>query len=135
TVTAASPPRRRSGEPDEQTISLLSAVVVLRVALLVWATVVVVIDIQGTAVIRVWPAVTALATLTVWTAVYGWWVRRRPDMIRRWWVAVLDVGLAATVAAADRVVYAGPHPQSFASAWPLCAAVIAGIVHGARLGA
>lgn len=120
--------------PDEQTVGLLSAVVVLRVALLVWATVVVVLDIRGTASIRPGAAVGALAILAAWTALYGWWVRRRPSTVLRWSVGLIDVALAASVAGADHLVYEGPHPQTFASAWPLCAAVVAGIVHGARFG-
>jgi len=121
--------------PDEQTIGLLSAVVVLRVALLVWASVVVAIDIRGVAPIRPVPAVVALGVLSAWTALYGWWVRRRPTMVVRTWVGIVDVALAASVAGIDHLVYEGPHPQTFASAWPLCAAVVAGIVHGTRVGA
>lgn len=121
--------------PDEQTIGLLSAVVVLRIALLSWATIVVALDIRGTAQIRSGLALGILAALAVWSAVYGWGVRRRPELVLLWWVGVLDLALAALVAGADRLVYEGPHPQSFASAWPLCAAVVAGIVRGVRIGA
>lgn len=121
--------------PDEQTVTLLTAVVLLRVALLVWSAVVVAIDIQGAASLRSGVAVVVLAALALWTGLHGSWVRRRPELVTRWWVTVVDVGLAAVVAALDWYVYTGPHPQTFASAWPLCAAVVAGVVRGARAGA
>ena len=94
----------------------------------------VVIDVQGVAPIRAGLATVALYVLAAWTAVYGWLVRRRPDLVVRWSVGAVDIGLAALVAGADRLVYTGPHPQTFASAWPLCAAVVAGVVHGWRAG-
>lgn len=131
TVVASSADAR----PDEQTISLLSGVVVLRVALLVWATIVVTIDAQGVSPIRVGLAVAVLCVLAAWTATFAWLVRRRPALVVRWSVGVIDIGLAALVAGADQLVYTGTHPQTFASAWPLCAAVVAGVVHGWRPGA
>lgn len=121
--------------PDGQTISLLSGVVVLRVALLVWAAIVVTIDAQGVAPIRVGLAGVVLCVLAAWTAAFAWLVRRRPSFVVRWCVGLVDIGLAALVAGADQLVYTGAHPQTFASAWPLCAAVVAGVVHGWRAGA
>lgn len=121
--------------PDEQTRSLLGVVEVLRVALLVWATAVVVIDTRGTSDLHAPAAFALLGVLAGWTALHGWWLRHDPTRITRVWVVAIDVGLASFTAAADRLVYEGAHPQSLGSAWPLSAAVIAGIVHGPRAGA
>lgn len=125
----------RARPPDHQTIGLLWAVVVLRFAALAWATVVVAIDVNGVTELRAGLAVAALAALAGWSLALGWLVRRRPRVVASNWVLVLDVGLAALVAALDHVVYQGPHPQTFASVWPMSAAVVAGLLRGSRIGA
>ncbi|MHB1139737.1 MAG: sensor histidine kinase [Microthrixaceae bacterium] len=124
-----------SDPPDEQTRSLLGVVVVLRVALLVWATVVVVIDARGPVELHVPLAFGLLGVLVAWTAFDGWLLRHDATRLTRRWVTVLDVALGAATLGADRLVYEGPHPQTLGSAWPLSAAVVAGILHGPRIGA
>ncbi|MDQ2678968.1 MAG: hypothetical protein M3Y51_09510, partial [Actinomycetota bacterium] len=113
-TAASSDPRR----PDPQTVGLLWAVVVLRFAALAWASVVVVIDINGTTELRSGPAVAVLGALAAWTVALAAMVRRRPGVLGAAWILAVDVGLAALVAALDHVVYDGPHPQTFASVWP-----------------
>lgn len=120
---------------DARRRGLLLAVSLLRVGLLVWATIVVVVDVTGTTPVRPAPAAVLLGALAVWTALMAWWLRGRPDAVTRPWVLVVDLGLAMTVAAADHVVYTGEHPQTFASAWPMSAAVVAGVLRGPRTGA
>lgn len=120
---------------DDQSRGLLIAVVALRFALLVWAVIVVGIDIRGVTRIRGGPAVGLLCLLGVWTALYAWLLLRRPLALTRALTSGVDVTLAAVVAGSDMWIYSGRHPQSFASAWPLCAAIVAGIIHGKRLGA
>lgn len=121
--------------PDEQTVGLLGALSWLRAALLVWANVVVLVDATGDTQLRVAPAVALLALLALWTAVIAGMVRRRSTTLLRPWVSAVDLALAAIVAGADHAVYLGEHPQSFGSAWPMSAAVAAGVLHGARSGA
>lgn len=121
--------------PDEQTQSLLGVVVVLRVALLVWATVVVAIDARGPVELHAPQAFTLLGVLACWTAADGWWLRHDASALLRPWVLVVDVALAAATAGADLLVYEGPHPQTLGSAWPLSSAVVAGILRGPRVGA
>ena len=131
-------PSAPSQVPDHQTIGLLWAVVVLRVAALAWATVVVLIDVNGVTELRSGLAVAVLGVLAVWTVGLATTVRRadrtRPDTLGAAWILTVDVGLAALVAALDHVVYAGPHPQTFASVWPMSAAVVAGLLRGEVVG-
>ncbi len=128
-------PSAPSRAPDHQTIGLLWAVVVLRVAALGWATVVVLIDVNGVTELRAGLALAVLGVLAAWTVALATTVRRadrrmRPDALGAAWILAVDIGLAALVAALDHVVYAGPHPQSFASVWPMSAAVVAGLLRG-----
>lgn len=116
--------------PDPQTVGLLWAVVVLRFVALTWAAVVVVIDAAGVTELRVGVAVAVLSVLALWSFALGWMVRRRPGVIGGTWVLAVDVVLAAAVAALDHVVYDGAHPQTFASVWPMSAAVVAGLLRG-----
>ncbi len=132
-------PSAPSQAPDHQTVGLLWAVVVLRVAALGWATVVVLIDVNGVTELRAGLAVTVLGVLAAWTVGLATTVRRadrraRPDTLGAAWILAVDVALAALVAALDHVVYAGPHPQSFASVWPMSAAVVAGLLRGQLAG-
>lgn len=120
---------------DARRRGLLLAVSLLRVGLLAWATVVVIVDVTGTTAVRGVPAAVLLSALALWTAVVAWWLRARPDAVTRTWVLAVDLGLAMTVAAADHVVYTGEHPQTFASAWPMSAAVVAGVLRGPGVGA
>ncbi|MGB6057541.1 MAG: ATP-binding protein [Microthrixaceae bacterium] len=120
---------------DDQSRGLLIAVVTLRFALLVWAAIVVAIDIRGVTRIRGSSAAGLLCLLGVWTALYGWLLLRRPQALTRALTSGVDVTLAAVVAGSDMWIYSGRHPQSFASAWPLCAAIVAGVIHGKRVGA
>ena len=133
-------PSAPSQAPDHQTVGLLWAVVVLRVAALGWATVVVLIDVNGVTELRAGLAVAVLGVLAAWTVGLATTVRRadrrtRPDALGAAWILAVDVALAALVAALDHVVYAGPHPQSFASVWPMSAAVVAGLLRGEVAGA
>jgi signal transduction histidine kinase len=120
---------------DARRRGLLLAVSLLRFGLLVWATIVVVVDVTGTTPVRPVIAAVLLGALATWTAVLAWWLRSRPDAVTRSWVLAVDLGLAMTVAAADHVVYTGEHPQTFASAWPMSAAVVAGVLRGPGVGA
>ncbi len=116
--------------PDHQTVGLLWAVVLLRFAALAWASIVLLIDANGVTELRTGPAVVVLGVLVAWTAGLATSVRRRPELLGATWLVVVDVGLAAIVAGLDHVVYEGPHPQTFASVWPMSAAVVAGLLRG-----
>ncbi len=120
---------------DDQSRGLLIAVVTLRFALLIWAAVVVAIDIRGVTEIRADAAVGLLVLLTLWTALHGALLSFHPQLLTRTLTTLFDVAIAAAVAALDMWIYSGRHPQSFASAWPLCGAIVAGIIHGKRIGA
>lgn len=127
--------RRVDGLVDEQTTGLLSVVVVLRMALIVWASIVVIVDVVGVTAIHTIRATVLLIILTLWTVVFAWFLRNRSTVLASLPFGVADVAVSAVAAAADPVVYPGPHPQSFSSAWPLSGAVVAGIIRGPRAGA
>lgn len=123
-----------TGRLDEQTHGLLGVVVILRVALIVWTTAVVVVDITGITSIHASRAVVLLGVLAAWTSSFAWLLRRRPGVVASNGFTVADVVVSALAAASDPFVYPGQHPQSFPSAWPLSGAVAAGIVAGPRAG-
>lgn len=120
---------------DEQTRSLLGIVAVLRAALILWAVIVVAVDVTGTTKINGAVAVTALSGLALWSVLSAWTVRNRPGLATSRAFVGTDVLIATMAAALDPVVYPGAHPQSFASAWPLSGAVVAGLVFGPGIGA
>lgn len=120
--------------PDPQVAGLLTGVGLLRLAVLMWAAVVVVVDVRGTADIHAAGAVGLLVALFGWTGLIAWCTRRRPQLLVDGPLVPLDVAIGALVAAADHLVYDGPHPQTFASAWPLGAVVSAGVLRGPRGG-
>lgn len=120
----------RGEVPDEQSRGLLTGVVLLRLAVLVWASVVLAIDVLGVTRVRPVPAIATLSGLAAWTSLLAWWTRARPRLLTGPAIVPLDVAIAAAVAAADHLVYRGAHPQSFGSAWPLGAVVTAGILRG-----
>ncbi|MBS1837177.1 MAG: hypothetical protein JST64_05715 [Actinobacteria bacterium] len=102
----------------------------LRGVTLVWSAVVTAVDASSGVLDRSAAAAALLAVLAAWSAVWTAAVAGR----RRWVdgaVAVtLDVALAAAVVGADHWLYAGDHPQSFASAWPLVAVVATAVARG-----
>lgn len=125
-----------SGALDARRVGLLRALSLLRVALLAWASVVLVVEATGAADVRVGTGVVLLVLLGAWTALLAMWLRRpQAGLVASTPVAAVDLCLAMVVAAADHVVFVQPHPQSFASAWPMSAAVFAGILRGPGPGA
>jgi len=118
--------------PDEQATGLLTGVALLRLAVLVWAGVVVVVDLNGVTDLHAGLAVTTLVVLGLWTSlVIGQTIRGRATAP---WLVPADVALAAAVAGMDHLVYEGSHPQTFGSSWPLGAVVTAGILRGPLTG-
>lgn len=126
--------QRPAPAPDAQVIGLLTGVSLLRLAVLVWASVVVAVDLGGTAGVHTAAAVAVLVGLFGWTGLIAWCTRRRPDLFVAGPLVPVDVAIGAAVAAADHLIYEGTHPQTFASAWPLGAVVSAGVLRGPRGG-
>ena len=122
-----------STAPDEQATGLLTGVALLRLAVLVWAAVVVAVDLNGATDLHAGLAVATLIVLALWTSLVARQTIRRRTATASWLVPA-DVALAAAVAAMDHLVYDGPHPQTFASSWPLGAVVTAGILRGQVVG-
>jgi signal transduction histidine kinase len=124
------------GALDARRVGLLRALSLLRVGLLAWACVVLVVEATGPADVRVGTGVLLLVLLGAWTTLLAVWLQRpQAGLVATTPVAAADLCLAMVVAAADHVVFVQPHPQSFASAWPMSAAVFAGILRGPVAGA
>lgn len=129
-------PGERASTLDPMRIGLLRALTLLRVGLLVWATIVLAVEAGGAAQVRLAVGVALLGALAAWTALQGAWLwGRRPGRVADPASGVVDLALAVVAAGADHLVFSGPHPQSFASAWPMSAAVATGIVRGPWAGA
>ncbi len=105
----------------------------LRAVTLVWATVVCAVDASSGVLDHPAPAFALLAVLATWSAIWTVAVGRRDRWIDGPGAAV-DVAFAVLAVTADHVLYDGPHPQSFASAWPLIAVVATGVAVGPAIG-
>ena len=62
-------------------------------------------------------------------------LRIRPERLLAWPMVALEVGVAVALSVGDGVAYAGPHPQSLGSAWPLAGILTAGVAFAGRGGA
>ena len=102
----------------------------LRGVTLVWSAVVTAIDASSGVLDRPAAAAVLLAGLAVWSAVWTAAVAGRQRWVDGAVAVTLDVVLAAAAIGADHWLYAGDHPQSFASAWPLVAVVATAVARG-----
>lgn len=71
-------------------------------------------------------AVTVVATLVL---------RDDPGRLLSWPLLAVEVAVAVALSVGDGIAYAGPHPQSLGSAWPLAGILTAGIAYAGRGGA
>lgn len=71
-------------------------------------------------------AVTVTATLLL---------RTEPDRLLSLPVIGIEVAVAVALSVGDGIAYAGPHPQSLGSAWPLAGILTAGVAFAGRGGA
>jgi len=71
-------------------------------------------------------AVTVVATLVL---------RDDPGRLLSWPLLAVEVAVAVALSIGDGIAYAGPHPQSLGSAWPLAGILTAGIAYAGRGGA
>ena len=62
-------------------------------------------------------------------------LRVRPQRLLAWPMVALEVGVAVALSVGDGIAYAGPHPQSLGSAWPLAGVLTAGVAFAGRGGA
>lgn len=109
---------------------LVGGIAVLRLLVLVWAVVVTVVDARSGVLSHPTGAFGVLAVVAAWTGVVGVWVLSSPSLVVRPAVLAADLLVGAVVVAADWLVYDGPHPQSFGSAWPVTSVVLVAVVRG-----
>ena len=113
---------------------ILGGVAVFRLLALAWTFAVTVIDARSGVLHGRALAFGVLAALVLWTGILGVWAQSRPAMLLRPSTIAVDLALAAVTVATDWVVYDGPHPQSFGSAWPVAAVLSAAAILGWRAG-
>jgi signal transduction histidine kinase len=113
---------------------ILGGVAAFRVLALAWSFAVTVIDARSGVLDHRIAAFAVLAALTAWTALVGLWAQSRPSLLVRPVTIAADLAMAAALVVTDWVVYPGPHPQSFGSAWPVTAVAATGAVLGWRSG-
>ncbi len=109
---------------------ILGGVAAFRLLALVWAFAVAVIDARSGVLDHRVAAFTILGALTAWTGLVGLWAQSRPERLVQPTTIAVDLLMAAGLFVADWLVYDGPHPQSFGSAWPVTAVAATGAVLG-----
>jgi signal transduction histidine kinase len=62
-------------------------------------------------------------------------LRIRPRRLLGWPIVAVELGVAVALSVGDGIAYAGPHPQSLGSAWPLAGILTAGVAFAGRGGA
>jgi len=126
------PPPGIATEPRLREI--LGGATAFRVLAVVWAFAVTVIDARSGVIVHPLIAFSVLALLALWTGVIGMWAQSWPDRLLTPLVIRIDLVVAVVVVITDWVVYDGPHPQSFGSAWPALAVVSTAAILGWRIG-
>jgi signal transduction histidine kinase len=127
---------RRPGREDALVRGLLTAIAAFRWLAWVWLVVILAVSRDDLTADggRPWLAlVLAAAALAVTTAA-TLLARVDPDRLLSPWVIAGEIGVGAALALADPLAYAGDHPQSLASVWPLAGIFTAGVAHGGRAG-
>ena len=84
---------------------------------------------------RPWLAVGLVGAALVVTAVDGVLVRTDPDRLLTTAVIVAELAVGFALGAGDDWAFAGDHPQSLGSVWPLAGVLTAGVKWGGRGGA
>ena len=84
---------------------------------------------------RPWLAVLLVAAALVITAVTGFFARTDPDRLLAPAIIVTELAVGFALGAGDDWVFAGDHPQSLGSVWPLAGVLTAGVRWGGRGGA
>jgi signal transduction histidine kinase len=113
---------------------LVGGIAVLRLLVVVWAVVVTVVDARSGVLSHPTGAFAVLAVVAAWTGLIGVWVLTSPSLVVRPAVLSVDLVVGAAVVVADWLVYDGPHPQSFGSAWPVTSVVLVAVVRGWKPG-
>jgi signal transduction histidine kinase len=84
---------------------------------------------------RPWLALALIAAAFVATAVTGVLVRTDPDRLLATQTIVGELAVGFALGAGDDWAFAGPHPQSLGSVWPIAGVLTAGVRWGGRGGA
>lgn len=113
---------------------LAGGVAALRLLVLAWAVAVAVVDARSGVLDHRSAAFAVLAVVAAWTGTTGLWAANAPDRLVRPATLAVDLTLGVALVVADWLVYDGPHPQSFGSAWPATAVVLIAVAAGWRTG-
>ena len=114
---------------------LLKGVAAFRWLAWAWMAVVLVVTRDELDGGRPWIAVLLAAVALVVTAVTAVAAQVDPDRLLSTPLIVLELAVGFALGAGDDWAYAGPHPQSLGSVWPLAGVLTAGILWAGRGGA
>jgi len=117
-------------EVEPRLREILGGVAAFRLLALAWAFAVAVIDARSGVLEHRVAAFAVLVALTAWTGAVGLWAQSRPVLLTRRSTVAVDLVMAAALLVTDWLVYPGPHPQSFGSAWPVAAVAATGAALG-----
>ena len=119
---------------DPQTRSLLVGVSVVRWATILWAGVVLSVDVSDDDIDHPGVAAIILIAVAAWSIVTTYLATAEPDRMGSWLVIGADLTAAAALVVGNAVVYSGAPEQSFGSAWPLTAVIFTGVSRGRTAG-
>ncbi|MET0901874.1 MAG: ATP-binding protein [Acidimicrobiales bacterium] len=114
---------------------LLTGIAAFRWLAWAWMAIVLLVSREELEGGRPWLAVLLVAAALVITAVTGFFARTAPDRLLAPPIIVTELAIGFALGAGDDWVFAGAHPQSLGSVWPLAGVLTAGVKWGGRGGA
>ena len=127
--------RMPGGREDALVRGLLTGIAAFRWLAWAWMAFVLLVSRDELDGGRPWLAVGLVGAALVVTAVDGVLVRTDPDRLLTTGVIVAELAVGFALGAGDDWAFAGDHPQSLGSVWPLAGVLTAGVKWGGRGGA
>jgi signal transduction histidine kinase len=124
-----------TGREDALVRSLLTGIAAFRWLAWAWMVIVLIVgwdDLDGG---RPWLAVGLVAAAGAVTVVTGFLARTDPDGLLTPALIITELTVGFALGAGDDWVFAGSHPQSLGSVWPLAGVLTAGVMWAGRGGA
>ena len=123
------------GREDALVRSLLVGIAVFRWFAWAWMAIVLLVSRHDLEEGRPWLALLLVGAALIVTAVTGFFARTDPSRLLTTGLIVAELTVGFALGAGDDWAYAGPHPQSLGSVWPLAGVLTAGVRWGGRGGA
>ena len=123
------------GREDALVRSLLIGIAAFRWLAWAWMAIVLIVSWDELEGGRPWLAVGLVAAAGVVTVVTGFLARTDPDRLLTAALIISELTVGFALGAGDDWVFAGSHPQSLGSVWPLAGVLTAGVMWAGRGGA